>query len=119
MDANERRIVGPAPGELSHTPISDSCYRTCRFHIGTVALAAFLIAVVEFMRACVLYIEHKMNQAAGGKPNCCIRAVFCLTHCCLACLQVSGRAREMEHAVRGREGSLTSFCPAVLCLFRE
>ncbi len=87
MDANEKRIVGKEPGQLSHTPITDSCARTCRFHLGTVALAAFIIAVVQFIRAVVTYIEKKCYDAAGGKPNIVQRAVFCLIHCCLACLQ--------------------------------
>jgi choline transporter-like protein 2/4/5 len=87
MAADGKRIVGNNPGELSHTPISDSCFRTCRFHVGTVALAAFIIAVVQFIRACVKYIEHKSHAAAGGQPNVLQRALFCLIHCCLYCLQ--------------------------------
>ena len=89
MDANEKRVVGNNPGELSHTPISDSCARTCRFHIGTIALAALIIAIVQFIRAVVKYIEQKATQANGGKLNFLTRAVFCLIHCCLACLQWS------------------------------
>jgi len=87
MDANQKRIVGSNPGELSHTPLSDSCARTCRFHIGTVALAALIIATVQFIRACVKYIEKKCTAAAGGQPNMLQRAVFCLIHCFLYCLQ--------------------------------
>lgn len=95
MDANEKRIVGKNPGELSHTPITDSCCRTCRFHIGTIALAAFIIAVVEFIRACVKYIERKCAAANGGQLNMLQKAVFCLIHCCLACLQVSETSRSL------------------------
>lgn len=86
-DANEKRIVGKNPGELSHTPITDSCARTCRFHIGTVALASLIIAIVQAIRAAVAYIEKKCTVANGGVPNMLQRAVFCLIHCCLACLQ--------------------------------
>lgn len=87
MDANEKRIVGDNPGELSRMPVTSSCGRTCRFHIGTVALAALIIAIVEFIRACVKYIEEKCAQANGGKLNCLQKSVFCIIHCCLACLQ--------------------------------
>ena len=87
MDANEKRIVGKNPGELSNTPITDSLARTCRFHIGTIALAALIIAIVQAIRATVMYIERKTAQMNGGKLNCLQRAVFCLIHCCLACLE--------------------------------
>src|SRR6185312_7535568 len=31
--------------------------------------------------------ETKANHAAGGKPNCIQKSIFCLIGCCLACLQ--------------------------------
>ena len=98
MDANEKRITGNNPGELSYTPITDSCGRTCRFHIGTVALAALLIATVMFIRACVLYVERQLNKA--GANNIFIRCGFCMIHCFLACLQWSHKNNTQQQRTR-------------------
>jgi hypothetical protein len=50
-------------------------------------VAALIIAIVQAIRVTVKYIEKKCTVANGGVPNVVQRAVFCLIHCCLACLQ--------------------------------
>jgi len=69
---------------LSDRPITDSCMRTCRFHLGSIALGSFLIAAVQFARAALKYIEEKSRAT---DPNRIQRFIFCLMQCCLACLE--------------------------------
>jgi len=38
--------------------VRDSFFRTVRYHLGTIALASFIIAVIQFVRAVVKYIEE-------------------------------------------------------------
>lgn len=41
---------------VAHKPISRSIYRAFRFHLGSIALGAFLLAVVQFIRLILAYI---------------------------------------------------------------
>eukprot|EP01083_Nonionella_stella_P011441 32521_1 len=52
---------------LTSTPICDAIWRTLRHHIGTIVFAALIIAVVRFIRACVLYTVKVLD--GGQCPN--------------------------------------------------
>jgi hypothetical protein len=85
-DAKGHKVRGSGEGQLSHFPVSHAVYRTIRFHLGTVALASLIIAVIQFVRAVVAYIEEQTTPK-HGPPNQLQRAVFCLIQCCLKCVQ--------------------------------
>ena len=85
-DARHEKVRGGGEGQLSHFPVLCSLYRTLRFHLGTVALAALIIAVIQFIRAVLTYIEEQTTPK-HGPPNQLQRAVFCLIQCCLRCVQ--------------------------------
>ena len=40
------------------TPVLKSCCRTVRYHLGTVMFGGFIIAVVQFVRAALAYVEE-------------------------------------------------------------
>lgn len=84
-DQKGEKIRGNAPGQLSTAPIADSCYRTTRFHMGTIALGALIIAIIQFIRAVVAYLEKKAY--AQGEPNFITKCIFCFINCCLYCMQ--------------------------------
>jgi hypothetical protein len=67
----------------SHTMVCDSVYRTLRFHLGTVLFGALIIAVVQFVRAVIMYVEKQTK----GKNNQLQRIIFKCIHCCLWCLE--------------------------------
>jgi choline transporter-like protein 2/4/5 len=79
---HKRRGMGTA--ELSHFPVFSSFCRSFRYHQGTIAIASFIIAVVKTIRAIVLYLEH---QTKGEPPNQLQKALFCLLHCYLKCVE--------------------------------
>jgi len=54
------------------------------FNLGTITIAAFIIAIIQFLRTMVAYIERK---SGSQPPNCFKRAVFCLVSCCLKCVE--------------------------------
>ena len=68
---------------LSRFPVFASLIRTLRFHTGTVLAAALIIAIVQFIRAVVTYIQAQSK----GKESKVQKAVFACVQCCLACLQ--------------------------------
>lgn len=78
------KVRGNEEGQLSHYAVSQSFFRTLVFNMGTVALCALIIAIIQSFRAVVLYLEKR----TGTDPrNALQRALFCLINCCLKCLE--------------------------------
>jgi len=75
---------GEEATELSKFPVCGSTVRSIRYHMGTVAVASFIIAVIKTIRVMVLYIE---KQTKGDPPNRLQKALFCLLHCYLKCVE--------------------------------
>merc|ERR1719231_2206253 len=73
---------------LGHAPVLGSFYRTFRFHLGSIAFGSLIIAIIQFIRACVKYIEEKCKKGAkneGAKKI--IAVVFCIIQSCLWCIE--------------------------------
>lgn len=77
--------AGSDGSKTVHEPVRAGLHATARFHLGTAAFGSLLIAVVEFVRAALEYVE-KRTQAAG-QETCLHKAVFCGCRCCLWCLE--------------------------------
>ena len=82
-DGNGNKIVGGADGG-SRAPILRSVGRAVRYHLGTIAFASLIIAIVNFIRVTVKYIERKTRT---DPPNYLQRAIFCIINCCLKCIE--------------------------------
>jgi len=84
-DASGKKKRGNGDNELEPNPVAASVWRTIRYHLGTVAIGALIIAVIQAIRAVVKYAEMQMNKIQGQSR---VRTVlFCLLQCCLYCLQ--------------------------------
>jgi len=83
-DKNGDKPRGLGADKLSRFPIVTAACRTIRYHLGTVAVCSFIIAVIQFMRAVVMYIEAK---TATDPPNKLQKCVFCMIKCYLRCLE--------------------------------
>jgi len=99
----------PTPNSLPSSPVCASCWRAMRFHMGTISFSSLIIAVIQFVRWCVAYVEEKTR---GDPRSKCQQAVFCLCYCLLWCLEccmdkISKNALVFT-AIYG-----DSFCPAV------
>lgn len=82
VDGKKKR--GSGDNELSNFPVTAAFYRTFLCHQGTVAVCSLIIAIVQFLRAIVLYME---KVASGKPPNKLQKAIFCIISCCLKCVQ--------------------------------
>lgn len=82
-DANGNKMIGGEFGG-SRVPIMSSLYRTIRYHLGTIAFASLIIAIVQMIRVTIKYIEAKTRSTP---PNYLQKAVFCLIQCCLKCIE--------------------------------
>jgi len=70
---------------IEDRPVCNSLTMVCRFYLGSIAFGALIIAIIQFIRAVVKYVEKK----AGGdkEPNKLKKCLFCLLQCCLKCCQ--------------------------------
>ena len=56
-----------------------SVWRAIRYHLGTIAFGSLIIAIVQFIRALVMYLE----KTSKGKNNRIQKAVFAIVQCIL------------------------------------
>lgn len=83
-DKDENKLVGGADG-LEKYPILQSCLRTLKYHIGTIALCAMIIAIIQTLRAAVRYIEWRLK--GSGKASMVAIALLRMLQCCLKCAE--------------------------------
>ena len=67
--------------DMPRGPIRKAMGRAVRYHIGSIALGSFIVAVVQFVRAIMEYVDKKTKKAQAGNPvvkffMCCIK--YCL-----------------------------------------
>jgi len=82
-DSSGDRKRGPGQMELGPSPVKESCMRTARYHLGTVAFGALIIAIIEWLRAFVKYIEEHTKAKSNKLQEC----IFCMIKCCLWCAE--------------------------------
>lgn len=67
--------------DMPRNPIRKSMYRATRYHLGSIAFGSFIVAVVQFVRAVMEYVDKKTKKAQAANPivkffMCCIK--YCL-----------------------------------------
>eukprot|EP00750_Incisomonas_marina_P010993 INCI16328.9.p1 GENE.INCI16328.9~~INCI16328.9.p1 ORF type:complete len:1224 (+),score=199.72 INCI16328.9:164-3835(+) len=102
-------------GKDFKSPFFNSMCRTLRFHLGSVCVGAFLIALVQTIRAILMYID-KQTQAWQNK-NKCYRCMFKVLHAimCLVekCMKYISQNAYIMVAMRGK-----AFCAACCDAFK-
>jgi len=65
--------------------VPQALYRTLRYHLGSVAFGSLIIAIVQFLRACLMYLD---NQTKGlQQSNFALKVAMKIVACCLWCLE--------------------------------
>tara|TARA_B100001142_G_C13796693_1_gene447097 strand:- start:2 stop:505 length:504 start_codon:yes stop_codon:yes gene_type:complete len=52
--------------DMPRSPIKTAIKRTWRYHVGSIALGSFIVAVVQFVRLILEYINRKTKNAQEG-----------------------------------------------------
>lgn len=104
--------VGSDEYELSRFPVFSSAWRIVRYHIGTVAFAAFILAIIMTIRAIVMYIQRQTRSQQNACTRCLFRIVNCCLSCCQSCLNMLSRNALIWCAIRG-----DSFCESAFNSF--
>lgn len=68
--------------DLPFFTLTESIYRTLRFHLGTVAFGSLLIAICNFIRALIEFAETKLKKY----DNFLTKAILCCFRCFFWCL---------------------------------
>ncbi|GMF45461.1 unnamed protein product [Phytophthora fragariaefolia] len=71
--------------EMGQFPVLASFKNCFRYHFGSLAFGAFIIAVVQFIRAALLYLDHQTQDLQ--KSNLIIKVAMKVVQCCLWCLE--------------------------------
>ncbi|RLN87491.1 hypothetical protein BBJ28_00004806 [Nothophytophthora sp. Chile5] len=71
--------------EMGRFPVLTSFKNCFRYHLGSLAFGAFVIAVVQFVRAALLYLDHQTQDLQ--KSNAVLKVVMKVVQCCLWCLE--------------------------------
>lgn len=56
-----------------------------RYHLGSLAFGSFVVAIIQWLRAILTYIDQQTKKLQEG--NCIARCCFRICHCCMCCLE--------------------------------
>lgn len=76
------------PGDHKSPPLGSVMIATCtvvRYHLGTIFVGAFIVAVIQILRVILLIVEKKMSEAL--KKNSTVKGIMACLHCLMACLE--------------------------------
>lgn len=77
------KIRGDEPDQLPRNPIWESFKRSFLCHLGTVAFASLIIAICQFIRYCIRYIDEQ-SKKRGTQT----RVEKCLLSCAACCMRL-------------------------------
>ena len=75
------------PGDIKEPPsnsLSFAVGATFRYHLGTLALGSFLIALVQFLRIMMKLVEARLRKISD---NSAVKVLICCANCCLSCFE--------------------------------
>lgn len=118
-DAKGNKKRGSGEGQLTNWPVVKSFWRTLKAHLGTVAITSLIIAIIQFCRYLITYLE---KQTTGDPPNRLQKALFACLKCCLRCAECCmdkiNRNALIWTAIWG-DGFCTSCCSSFALIWRN
>ena len=92
------------------SPVSRSIKMAFRYHFGSLAFGAFILAVIQFLQAMVEAFKAQA-ESSGADRNVCFETIINCIRCCLACIerivQFLNKTAYIQIAIRGK-----NFCMA-------
>ena len=65
--------------------VPQALFRTLRYHLGSVAFGSLIIAIVQFLRACLMYLDNQTKNLQ--QSNFALKVAMKIVACCLWCLE--------------------------------
>ena len=92
-------------------PIYRSFKRGLRYHFGSLAFGALIVAIIQFIMVFFEYLKKKVEATAGKNVGKCIKCLISCAQCCLACvakvMEFINKHAYIQIALKG-----DSFCTA-------
>lgn len=76
-----------------------------RFHLGSLAFGAFIVAVVQFIRYCLMYLEKQAKAQKNRVMALVLRVLQCCMWCLEKCIKFLNKNAYIQIAIHG-----TNFC---------
>ena len=64
--------------------IDSLCY-ICKYHLGSAALGALILAVIQLIRLGLAYIEQQTAELSENSRA--VKCLLCAVHCCMWCFE--------------------------------
>lgn len=97
--------------ELPKNVVLQSVKRTLVYHLGTIAFGSFLIALIQFVRAILAYLDKKSKSLQN--KNFMVKLIFKCVACCLWCFEKCLKfISKNAYIITAMEG--LSFCRATI-----
>jgi len=96
-----QRLRGENPDQLSNYPIWGSVKRTTWYHSGSIAFGACIIAIIQFIRACLAYFEKQLGKEGGSMQKYCINLLHCILWCLECCMDAINKRALILIALKG------------------
>jgi choline transporter-like protein 2/4/5 len=72
--------------EVGNHFIVNSFVRTFKYSFGSIVLGALIVAIIEFIRTILMYIDRQTRELQK-ESGAAVRVAICVVHCCLRCLK--------------------------------
>eukprot|EP00051_Salpingoeca_urceolata_P033674 m.21737 g.21737 ORF g.21737 m.21737 type:complete len:667 (-) comp6538_c0_seq2:124-2124(-) len=89
------------------SPLFKAIYAVTRFHLGSMALGSLLVAIVQFIRAVLMYLKERMDDNTSKVAKFILKCVLCCLWCAEHCIKYINKVAYVETAIYGY-----SFCKA-------
>jgi len=84
----------------------------CRYHVGTVAVGSFIVAVVQFIRYLMKYFEKQAEAQKNRVMVLVLKVLQCCIWCFEKCVRFLNKNAYIQTALKG-----TSFCTSAKAAF--
>lgn len=95
------------PKDIPAFPLTAAFYRSLRYHLGTLAFGSLIIAIIQFIRIILEYLDHKMKGSENPVAKFFLKCLKCCFWCLEKFIKFLNRNAYIMTAVYGR-----NFCSA-------
>jgi len=106
-DGDDWKERGNRPDQLSNWPVTQAFFRVFVYHMGTIAFAAFVLAVIETIQALFMWIHRRVFESGNPLAKCIAFTIACILKCLECCVRYMGKIALNYCAIFG-----TPFCPS-------
>jgi hypothetical protein len=98
--------------DMGKAVVKHSVWNVFRYHFGSLAVGAFVIAVVQFIRAVIYYFQKQAEAQKNKVAEIALKVCQCCMWCLEKCLKFLTKNAYIQIAIKG-----TNFCTSARAAF--